>query len=292
MEQVLRKTGVLLVAVFVSASTWGCATMAKIGQIEPNIPYEGPYPVSFEEIRKANALLGTELLKLPEFQDGMSADEEMALINIVRLYIDQSADFDSTFERMYKVGLPDIRRYCSPLQAIFWLSEDGQLQEIKNLIANYSLRQLLQTAWNYDHDGRWQDFQKVIERLNSPELVDYYERTRIHYDYISGHREDMSEVGYVFAYNKGHCAQITAFTVHILTKNGYKAWRRIIANQRHTSPKGNHHRVCVFEANGKKFVMDNGRGYPFGIIPYDQYDIDRHPYGLEKAFDEVWDDLQ
>jgi hypothetical protein len=38
--------------------------------------------------------------------------------------------------------------------------------------------------------------------------------------------------------------------------------------------------------------MDNGRGTPFGIIKYDQYNIRRHPYGLEKAFEEVWDEFQ
>ena len=34
--------------------------------------------------------------------------------------------FDSTFKQMYQVGKPDVRKYNSALQAMFWLFEDGK----------------------------------------------------------------------------------------------------------------------------------------------------------------------
>jgi hypothetical protein len=40
----------------------------------------------------------------------------------------------------------------------------------------------------------------------------------------------------------------------VLNRAGYKAWRKIIYDPKYASPSGNHHRVCVFEANGKKYV--------------------------------------
>jgi hypothetical protein len=342
---------------------WGCASL---GTTKPNIPYRGACPDSFVLIQQANPLLATELMKLPEMQDGISENELVALRKIVELYNNSPAAFDKTFDQMYKVGLPDVRRYCSPLQALFWLAEDGKYDELVSSVNNYSLINLLKNAWDFNfhaykekvlditkkqadeiisnlggdeqkiYEGitephvlnyvilrrycdnshrfpkktrpfieealkkaeqskfmvRWGTFNTVIERLNSPELLDYYERSRIHYSYASGHGEDRSEVGYVFKYNKGHCAQITAFTVHVFKRNGYKAWRSVIADKRFTSPKGNYHRVCVFIANGKKFVMDNGRPAPLGIVPYDQYKIDRPPYLSGKAFEEAWQYLQ
>ena len=64
---------------------------------------------------------------------------------------------------MYKVGKPEVRKYCSPLQAIFWLSEDGHYEEMNKIIDTYSLKQLISKAWNFGSFRRSQYKGKVLE---------------------------------------------------------------------------------------------------------------------------------
>ena len=88
---------------------------------KPNIPFAGsPYPTVLNELANTNSLLANELGKLPELQDGVSPSEETALIKMIEIYYDNQQAFHKAFEEMYKVGKPEIRKYCSPLQALFW----------------------------------------------------------------------------------------------------------------------------------------------------------------------------
>jgi hypothetical protein len=226
---------------------------------------------------------------------------------------------------MYQIGLPEVREYCSPLQAIFWLAEDDELAQDNSPIFDYSLKKLLDQAWKFDDsvrlsedqitdilngiksstkkedylarrkrlttgmlqkvlieaykknkytfskeareiiksikDPRWEDFGVVTSRLNSPELVDYYERRRFRF----GLRRYVVPPQYVFKNNVGACESITGFTVYCLQKAGYRA--RAIRQ-----PLGGYwdHMMCLFEMNGKKYVMDNGSPYPKGILHYEE----------------------
>lgn len=80
-------------------------------------------------ISKKNTLLAKELGKLPEMHNEIAPEKVSALEQIVDLYNADPAVFNNAFEQMYKVGKPDVRRYCSPLQALFWLIEDGRINE-------------------------------------------------------------------------------------------------------------------------------------------------------------------
>jgi len=294
------------------------------------------------EISSKNPLLAIELGKLPELQDGISFQETQALERLHRKYVDDTDSFDRAFKEMYKIGLPDVRRYCSPLQALFWLTEDNELRSDNNLFVNYSLEHLLAKAWKFDplshrlmsdkqikdvidgiqiedikkkylddlqsgatyaqiqhslvadykrsrrtgwdtfsrkaskiikqnlmsakHAPRWTDFRAVIYRLNAPELVDYYERARFKYVYYWELPTPVVNPQYVFKYNKGECVSITRFTVLCLGRAGYKAHEY---RGRSISGRFTFHAVCVFEMNGNKYVMDNGKPGPSGIIPWD-----------------------
>ena len=138
---------------------------------------------------------------------------------------------------------------------------------------------------------RWADFNIVTNRLNSPELIDYYERKRFRYHYETGHGGDFQEVKYVFKHNKGHCLQISAFTEYCLKKAGYRARIFIIVHPdpRYSSPLGSYHRVCLFEVDGRKYVMDNGRQFPRGIVPLSKYNIER---GYCIDCEEIWNEFQ
>ena len=102
----------------------GCAATTK-----PNTAYTGSYPASFDKLAINNPLLAQELAKLPEIQDGVSEKDVMALERIYVFYQENQKNFDSAFQQMYDLGYPNVRKFCSPLQALYWLAIDDKLME-------------------------------------------------------------------------------------------------------------------------------------------------------------------
>ena len=98
----------------------GCAST------KPNTPYPGLYPSRFNELSINNPLLAQELSKIPEIQDGISDEDTMALEQICMFYKKNQRAFNSAFEQMYEVGNPVIRKFCTPLQALYWLALDDR----------------------------------------------------------------------------------------------------------------------------------------------------------------------
>jgi hypothetical protein len=221
------------------------------------------------------------------------------------MYNSDQANFENAFNEMYKIGLPEFRKYCSPLQALFWLAEDNEFSGLKDLISDYWLEKLLKKVWKYDPllyrlisdrqikeviDGienedirrqylddlqngytyyqlqysfvwyynrskrthnqelsekaakiieenlltpksppQWEDFNAVVDRLNSPELLDYYIDTNItYYHKIPGyHRSPRS----VLKSRYGDCDDLAYFGRLVLTKAGYDVFGRIVGNQ-------------------------------------------------------------
>jgi hypothetical protein len=78
---------------------------------------------------KRNRLLADELAKLPEIRRFQSASASLALENLVAIYGFDPGRFDRMFEVLYPVGLPAYRKYCSPLQAVFWMIQDTHLPD-------------------------------------------------------------------------------------------------------------------------------------------------------------------
>ncbi|UCE56106.1 MAG: hypothetical protein JSV31_11875 [Desulfobacterales bacterium] len=350
LKNILRKW-LILITLFLIILT-SCSSLVNT---MPNEPYVGPYPAAFNDFAQKNPLLAQELGKLPEIKDGISDNEAAALERIIKLYNDSTENFNIAFEQMYRVGNPDVRKYCTPLQSLFWLSEDAKVEELAQIINNYSLEKLLQEAWIFDwtereqYEGkvlelsesqikmivdelitkdpdekrwfqgfdnntinevilirfkenlspfskkakktiknslvdiedqystyfRWKDFDTVIERLNSPELINYYERKRLRYaewrtipNYRYNKRDIYACARYVFNKNRGDCSYTTGFTIYCLRKAGYKAFEIRV---RPSSPRYQSHAVCVFYWDGEKYVMDNGRYNPRGIILYDRF---------------------
>lgn len=321
----------------------GCAT-------KPNPLYRGPLPDKFNTIAQRNPLLAKELRKLPEFQDGISEKEAAALEEWIEFYDSNPSAFDKAFKKMYQVGLPDVRKYNSPLQALFWLIEDGKLSEESAPLGDYSLEKLLKEAWVFKvsyvlpihvankisqedvdrivagiksedekkyfqnlreskfniyspgiksflsnlyrenphqfsdeskrildelfadyldylrHEEekvkrRWKDFDTVTDRLNAPELIDYYTKKNFTYDEYKG---DMVSDQRVFKSKKANCYDTSQFIAYSLQKSGYPT--SLLWVESHTDIG---HIIVSFKNKGEKFLIDNGTVYPKGIIgPY------------------------
>jgi hypothetical protein len=107
------------------------------------------------------------------------------------------------------IGLQYVRKFCTPLQALYWMALKDKLERID--ISNYTLITLLSEAWyksgfELDGTGRWDDFGDVTERLNDPRLVDYYEIRNFSYHKIRlGSTEEYQDPHNIFRWKQGEC---------------------------------------------------------------------------------------
>jgi len=111
-----------------------------------NIPFRNGIPRDLGNIAKKNKLLYNEIGKLPEIQDGISEIEENYLKIINEIYLKTRSKFDAMFIEMNEVGFPHRRKYCTPLQALFWIVENGKIQKLYEIINSYSLEKLLDSS--------------------------------------------------------------------------------------------------------------------------------------------------
>jgi hypothetical protein len=128
-----------------------------------------------------NPLLAKELGKLPEITDGISENEANALNIIIKLYRENPNVFDSAFRQMYQIGLPEVRAYCSPLQAIFWLAENDAVDRDNAPIFDYSLKKLLDKAWKFEDSVRFSEdpITDILNGIkNSTKKEDYLARRK------------------------------------------------------------------------------------------------------------------
>ena len=217
-------------------------------------------------LSSGNQLLAYELGKLPEFIDRIDDAEVQGIKILIRFYSDHSNQVDNTFNKMYAVGKPETRKYCSPLQALFWMILDGKTKEAETLIMQYDLNHLLAQAWGSEPEPRdnyrTKDFKIVAQRLNSPELIDYYTKHNFTY-YFTGFVKKDTPASAIFSSRKGACYEYSLFIHHCLVKAGYKAFI-------YNNPGPPHKFVGYVDKDNKWYVLDNGRKIgPAGIIgPY------------------------
>jgi len=230
-------------------------TLISCASTKPNIPYAGKsYPPSLNYIAQKYPQLVMDLGKLPELQDGISADEASTLKQITELYKKNPIAFYEIFLEMYEVGLPNTRKYCSPLQALFWLVEDGKIFTAKKILENYSLEYLLEEAWEFNDWERWNDFNRVVDRLNAPKLFVFYMNAdnRYKWDLMFGHLQNPEKT---IKSRKGDCLAFAAAAHYSLSRAGVKGY---FLSMDYFNTSG--HSVYVQVINKELWTIDNTRG--------------------------------
>lgn len=229
---------------------------------------------SFINLYRLDPGVAIEVGKLPEFQDDIGDLQEISLARFVDLLAKASTEEKENLRKFLNVGKPAIRRFCSPLQAIFWLLEKGEYDPSESPL-KYDLDTLLTKSWslNYLERGedtkRWKDYGVVIDRLNDPYLINFYEQKKFIYNF-SRMRGDWSSNPYgLFKTKQGDCLDIAAFTVICLKNAGYPAREYDVGHI--PGGYGSTHIVTLFEMDGKKYIMDNGLMIPQGIMLFETY---------------------
>ncbi len=91
--------------------------MKHVGSITSNLA----------KLDRLNYHLAAEVAKLPEIRIAGNCSSRLALSNLLRIYQFAPAVFDAMFNAMDGIGMPAHRKYCSALQALFWLIQDEKL---------------------------------------------------------------------------------------------------------------------------------------------------------------------
>jgi len=170
-------TALALTAILSSCASFG-PTSPNVSIIDPEFSSSSDAIFAeaqtiLKDIASQNELLARELGKLPEVQDGVDQDDLVALRVIRTVYQERPKEFDAAFTEMYEVGKPEVRKYCSPLQAVYWLAEDGYLLHGAWIIDGYSLKRLLDLAWSdRSQVVSGAELLKIIHGYKDPEYRD------------------------------------------------------------------------------------------------------------------------
>lgn len=257
----LLKNNVLakyLLTILLCSIVGGCTSL---GSTKPNESFHDSYTDSLKEIKESNALLAKEIGKLPDIHDGISSDEMMALKRLDRIYNENPIHFDEYFDKMYQIGLPEVRKYCSPLQALFWLlQKDSELayQRIKEKEINW----LLQSAWVYSDKSRWGNPQDVMDRLNAPILFERWLRKNFKYNFkklpVRNPMSALQPSKQTLKIKKGVCTDAAYLAYICLGKAGYETipLRAYFHKESSQHPLGAFvgHTICVIK-KGNEFYM-------------------------------------
>ncbi|MBW1768924.1 MAG: hypothetical protein JRJ65_17995 [Deltaproteobacteria bacterium] len=228
-----------------------------------------------EKINTYNNSLGSEITKIPGYQNSLNGKQLIALNRLESIMKNISPQQIHTLQSFLRVGIPAKRAYCTPLQAVLWILE----KENDAQILQYTLEELLDKAWIFTESNRWNDYEVVTDRLNAPQLVNYYERIRFSYRSKRGKKTaKKGEPQKIFTNNYGNCDDTAALSKYCLKKAGYKAKVKNVHPRRW-------HTVCFYEHNGSEFIIDNGRPDKFlrrGIVPATEYKMYNDQINLKK----------
>ena|GEM_PF-7128962 len=135
-----------------------------------------------------------------------------------------------------------------------------------------------------------EDFNDAVLRLNTPQLIDKYQRR--HFSYATtregygcggvdiSHSTASCSPGYIFQSKKGNCAAYTTFAVYCLRQAGFEAYPLKVYSPWPSwfvpgAYPRDYHYMALYKDNNKWYVVDNGRG--------------RGPQGINGPFNSIED---
>jgi hypothetical protein len=272
---------ILLSIILLSSFAGGCGGVSLETAIEPTIPnqqYSGRLSSVFNAFADKNPLLANELAKLPAFQNGVSEEEMATLETLMRVYDDNPDAFDRAFAQMYKVGIPEVRKYCSPLEAAYWIAQKNA-DSLKALIKKYNTEVFLANGWEFYDQAKWKNSGDVIDRLNAPELVQFWFLNNFTYAWrkfwIRTSSAGPQSAATTLRTKKGICFDAAYLAYVCLKRAGYDATGLNVYFGTRTRERAIMHSVCIFKSNenGKivyyKLADTSYRGHiegPFSTI--------------------------
>lgn len=219
------------------------------------------------ELATAYRGLYHELLKLPDLEEIDDRDRE-AIEDIA--YLALKPEYKEAFESMLDEGIKEKRKYCTPLEALLWIAYDRELTGYTPL-RGYSLDELLWEAWensstskNYASE-RWQDFDKVVDRLNSPYVVNTWVMDNLVYD--PSRLKNVGNPQTTFELKRGVCRHFGMFATECLSKAGYNA-----KNLSVLWGQDEGHGVCIVNANSALWIVADSTRLGQTIGPFPTYD--------------------
>lgn len=228
------------------------------------------------ELTAALSELCDELIKLPDLKEIDDKDTE-AIEDIA--YLALNPKHREAFQSMLDEGIKDKRKYCASLEALLWIAYDREFDGYD------PVSKLINDGWkntttskNYTSE-KWQDFDEVVDRLSSPELVTTYCIDNFPYDltkwkaYLAtGQLQPMWPPLRTFSEKKGACMDQSAFAFHCLSQNGY-SYDNFDVHKNHAacilhaspSPMEGGHFTCLYIQDGEFYIIDAGTPYVRGI---------------------------
>lgn len=244
-------------------------------------PLPEPTRTAFQSLFNLNRDLALEAGRLPAFQKDLREKDTLALARFTEMVGRATPEQKNNLEAILSIGLKEYRRYSAPLEAIFWVLEKGDYDQNKQLL-QLPLEEVLDQSWDFSDRTRWGDYETVTDRLNAPELVNYYQRIRAVYESKAGKKDAFTgDSRGLFESNIGNCYDHSDFAAYCLEKAGYKT---SVVGVHPSQPR--FHVVCRYEADGKSYFLDNGRPDKFlrrGIIPKEEYEMYREKENVKKG---------
>lgn len=218
-----------------------------------------------------------EILKLPDLMavDGKDIEAAEDILGLAN-----EPDNKDAFQSMLSEGIPDKRKYCSPLEGLLWIAFDNEFDATNNPLRDYSVDKFISDAWynttisrKYT-SARWKNFNEVVDRLNSPQLVAKYCLDNISYDAMAitlgmaGVGSKFFSPEETFARKRGCCTDQARFVMYCLEYGGYSDDEFSINKENgiclmHAGPRGTRlwHDACIYTQDGNLYVIDVGTNF-------------------------------
>jgi hypothetical protein len=231
----------------------------SVGKLSASLNIKEP---TLEQLKIDYPELYEELLKLPDLQQIDEIDDK-AIGKIAYLALQpENKDY---FESIFNEGIKDKRKYCTPLQALLWIAYDKKNDD-KLAIKYIPITSVINDAWkntttsqNFASE-RWQDFDEVVDRLNSPKLIEIYMQNNYSYSYTQGEAEGVKSAEQIFKDKKGACYDHAVLAGYCLKKNGYdKAQGMFVRFDRQVQGYFLGHIVCLYQnpKDSLYYIIDN-----------------------------------